>query len=227
MKHPVRGLVGLVLLTGMMAICSPSLSWAQASPSLVVTSDMACNWKLDGVEQTKLSADEANVIKTMVGEHVIQATSLDGQAKWLGTVTADSWAQKVVKIPLSDMLPYWTDPASGLTWARKDNGSDANWSQAKEYCRTLTLGGRSGWRVPTIDELWGIFDQTKTGQPGLHPKGGIHLSWPGVWSSTEGSNPDEKWAFSFYNGSRGSSKLGPTNINRALCMRGPGGSAGE
>jgi hypothetical protein len=40
------------------------------------------------------------VIKTIVGEHLIQATSLDGQAKWQVTVTADSWAQKVVKISL-------------------------------------------------------------------------------------------------------------------------------
>jgi hypothetical protein len=160
--------------------------------------------------------------RTIVGEHLIQATSLDAQAKWQGTVTADSWAQKVVKISLSDMLPFWADPATGLTWAKKDNGSDATWSQANEYCRNLRLGGRSGWRVPTVDELWGIFDQTKAGQQGLHPKGGIRVSWPGVWSSTQGNNSEEKWAFSFYNGSRGSSKLGPSNINRALCVRGSG-----
>jgi len=217
MKQAKRDRVCLLLLLGVMAI--GSRSWAQAPASLVVTSDTDCNWKLDGVEQAKLTADEANVIKTIVGEHVIQATSLDGQAKWQGTFTADSWAQKVVKISLSDTLPFWADPATGLTWARKDNGSDATWSQANEYCRNLTLGGRSGWRVPTIDELGGIFDQTKAGQPGLHAKGGIRLSWPGVWSSTQGNNSEEKWAFSFYNGSRGSSELGPSHINRALCVR--------
>jgi hypothetical protein len=220
MKHPMRDLVCLLLLLGIMAVCSRS--WAQAPASLVVTSDMDCNWKLDGVEQARLSADDANVIKTIVGEHLIQATSLDGQAKWQVTVTADSWAQKVVKISLSDRLPFWADPATGLTWAKKDNGSDATWSQANEYCRNLRLGGRSDWRLPTIDELWGIFDQTKAGQQGLHPKGGIRLSWPGVWSSTQGNNSEEKWAFSFYNGSRRSSKLGPGNINRALCVRGSG-----
>ena len=219
MKHTMRDLVGLLLLLGVVAICSRT--WGQTAASLVVTCDMDCNWTLDGVEQSRLSADEANVVKTIVGEHVIQATSLDGQAKWRGTVTADSWTQKAVKIALSDMLPFWADPATGLTWARKDNGSDATWNQANEYCRNLRLGGRSGWRVPTIDELWGIFDQTKAGQPGLHAMGGIRLSWPGVWSSTEGNNSEEKWAFSFYNGSQGSSKLGPSNINRALCVRGP------
>ena len=217
MKHPMRDLARLLLLLGVLAI--GSRSWAQAPASLVVTSDMDCNWKLDGVEQARLSADGTSVIKTNVGEHLIQATSLDGQAKWQGTVTADSSAQKVVKIPL---LPFWVDPATGLTWAKKDNGSDASWSQANEYCRNLTPGGQSGWRLPTIDELWGIFDWSKAGQQGLHPKGGIRLSWPGVWSSTEGNNSEEKWAFSFYNGSRGSNEIGPSHINRALCVRGSG-----
>ena len=216
----MRDLVGLFLLLGVMAICSRS--WGQVPASLVVISDIDCNWKLDGVEQARLSADDANVIKTIVGEHLIEATSLDGQAKWQGAVTVDSLAQKTVKIPLSDKLPFWSDPATGLTWAKKDNGSDATWSQANEYCRNLRLGGMSGWRLPTIEELSGIFDQTKAGQQGLHPKGGIRLSWPGVWSSTQGNDSEEKWAFSFYNGSRGSSKFGPSNINRALCVRGSG-----
>lgn len=123
-----------------------------------------------------------------------------------------------VKAPGS-IPPYWVDPITGLAWAKKDNGSDATFTQASEYCQTLTLGGKSGWRLPTIDELSGIFVWSKAGQPGLHPKGGISLSWPGVWSSTEGSNSEEKWAFSFYNGSRGSSEIGPGHINRALCVR--------
>jgi hypothetical protein len=220
MKHAKRDLVCLLLLLGVVAMCSRT--WAQTAASLLVICDMDCNWKLDGVEQTRLRADEVNMVKTVVGDHVIQANSLDRQAKWQGTVTADSWAQKAVRIALSDALPFWFDPATGLTWARKDNGSDATWSQANEYCQSLRLGGRSDWRIPAIDELWGIFDQTRSGQPGLHAKGGIHLSWPGVWSRTEGNNSEEKWAFSFYNGSRGSSEVGPGHINRALCIRGPG-----
>lgn len=127
-----------------------------------------------------------------------------------------------VKVPLSTASPFWVDPATGLTWAKKDNGSDATFSQASDYCQTLTLGGKSGWRLPTIDELSGIFVWAKAGQSGLHPKGGISLSWPGVWSSTEGNKAEEKWAFSFYNGSRGSSEIGAGHVNRALCVRSSG-----
>ena len=136
-------------------------------------------------------------------------------------VGPQSFAQAQAK-PQASQAQFWADPATGLTWAKKDNGSDATYSQAGEYCRNLTLGGRTGFRLPTIDELSGIFVWSKAGQPGLHPKGGISLSWPGVWSSTEGNNSDEKWAFSFYNGSRGSSEIGPGHINRALCVRSPG-----
>ncbi|MFZ0808356.1 MAG: DUF1566 domain-containing protein [Candidatus Sulfotelmatobacter sp.] len=225
MKHAMRDLVCVLLLLCVIAICPRS--WAQAPASLVVTTDMDCNWKLDGAEQPRLSVDNAKVLQTIVGEHLIEATSLDGQAKWQGTVAADSTAQKVVKIPLSNMLPFWTDPATGLTWAKKDNGSDATWNQANEYCQNLKLAGRSGWRLPAIDELWGIFDQAQAGQRGLHAKGRIRVSWPGVWSSTQGNTPEEKWAFSFYNGSRGSSEIGPGHINRALCVRSSGGSSGE
>src|ERR1700734_2487997 len=136
-------------------------------------------------------------------------------------VGPQSFAQAQAK-PQASQAQFWADPATGLTWAKKDNGSDATYSQAGEYCRNLTLGGRTGFRLPTIDELSGIFVWSKAGQPGLHPKGGISLSWPGVWSSTGGNNYDEKSAFSFYNGSRGSSEIGPGHINRALCVRSSG-----
>jgi hypothetical protein len=212
-KHAKRDLVCLLLLLGVMAI--HSRSWAQAS--LVMISDMDRNLKSDGVQQSGMNADQANVIKAKWAEH--PATLLAGQAKWQGRVAANFRAQEAAKIPHSGMPSFWADTATGLVWAKKDNGSDATWSQANEYCRNLTRSDQTGFRMPTIAELEGVFDQTKAGQHGLHPKGGIGLSGAGVWSSTPGNNSREKWAFSFYNGSKSSSKLGPSNFNRALCVR--------
>lgn len=34
----------------------------------------------------------------------------------------------------------------------------SNWSQAKEYCRSLTLNGYTDWKLPTIKELQTIVD---------------------------------------------------------------------
>jgi formylglycine-generating enzyme required for sulfatase activity len=52
----------------------------------------------------------------------------------------------------------WTDPATGLMWTKQDSGSGVSWDQAKAYCSNLRLGGFSDWRLPTIDELQGIYD---------------------------------------------------------------------
>jgi hypothetical protein len=172
MKHPKRDLICLLLLLGVMALCSRS--WAQAAP--VVPTDMDCNWKSDCIEQPGLSADNTNVIKTVAGDHLKQATSLDWPANWQERGAVDSRAQDAPKRPLPDMPLFWADTATGLTWAKKDTACDSTWSQANEYCRNLTLGGQSGWRLPTIAELWGIFEQKKARQHGLHPKAGFVLA---------------------------------------------------
>ena len=38
---------------------------------------------------------------------------------------------------------YWTDPATGLMWAARDNGRDLSWNKAVKYCRNLRVAGYS------------------------------------------------------------------------------------
>ncbi len=47
----------------------------------------------------------------------------------------------------------WTDPASGLTWQVLPPEGWMKKSAAADYCSSLTLGGQSDWRLPTIGEL--------------------------------------------------------------------------
>jgi len=54
------------------------------------------------------------------------------------------------------------DTKTNLMWAAKDNGSDINWQGAKSYCENYRGGGYTDWRMPTQDELAGLYDQTKT-----------------------------------------------------------------
>jgi hypothetical protein len=54
------------------------------------------------------------------------------------------------------------DTRTGLMWAAKDNGSNIDWANAKNYCENYRGGGYTGWRMPTQDELAGLHDQTKT-----------------------------------------------------------------
>jgi hypothetical protein len=51
-----------------------------------------------------------------------------------------------------------TDTQTGLMWADRDNGSDINWSDAYNYCSGYNQGGVSGWRMPTINELQGLYN---------------------------------------------------------------------
>jgi hypothetical protein len=53
------------------------------------------------------------------------------------------------------------DMGSGLMWAAKDNGSDINWQDAKSYCENYRGGGYTDWRMPTQDELAGLYDKAK------------------------------------------------------------------
>jgi len=50
------------------------------------------------------------------------------------------------------------DTRTNLMWAAKDNGSNINWANAKNYCENYRGGGYSGWRMPTQDELAGLYD---------------------------------------------------------------------
>jgi len=54
------------------------------------------------------------------------------------------------------------DTRTNLMWAAKDNGSGINWENAKVYCENYRGGGYSDWRMPTQDELAGLYDESKT-----------------------------------------------------------------
>jgi hypothetical protein len=46
-----------------------------------------------------------------------------------------------------------TDTKRNVMWQKSDNGKEATFEQAQEYCKNLRLGGHSDWRLPKPDEL--------------------------------------------------------------------------
>jgi serine/threonine protein kinase len=121
----------------------------------------------------------------------------------------DKWEQYVIA---------WTDPATGLMWAKNDNGSDVNWNEATNYCQKLKLDDHSDWRLPTIDELKGIYD-ANANVNGYHVKGDLHISSWWYWSSSLGNTSESAWGFTFSPGMRESFRLGDSLDARALCVR--------
>ena len=95
-----------------------------------------------------------------------------------------------------------TDTQTGLMWADSDNGSDVNWYTAESYCKGYSGGGKSGWRMPTQDELAQLYGNGAYGSV-------IKRTGWYVWASeTRGSELAalflfnigiREWAYQYYN----------------------------
>jgi len=78
---------------------------------------------------------------------------------------------------------WWPDPSSGLMWAGESSKNVMTWSEANDYCTSLHLGGDSGWRLPTLDEMKTISDYRRDSEHYyLEWKGGISAF--SAWTST-------------------------------------------
>ncbi len=111
---------------------------------------------------------------------------------------------------------YWTDPATHLTWAAKDNGYPVTWEMAKTYCANLTTAGYH-WTLPTIEQLESVYYVGENEYN--HPvKGNIKLTADYEWSSTSAGS-GSAWAFSFVVGKRGQYNSDGSDAPRALCVR--------
>lgn len=84
----------------------------------------------------------------------------------------------------ADPVTWWPDPATGLMWTGQLHAKQGllnkgamGYDEAAQYCTNLKLGGFTGWRLPTLDEVKAasqVMRQVQTGAsmflPGLiHP----------------------------------------------------------
>ncbi len=109
----------------------------------------------------------------------------DGSYQTTGAITP--WNQKISErrfvLVLDDEAVF--DRETGLVWQR-DTADDTgcNWDAAQNVCYELEIGGRMGWRLPTIDELATLIDRTQS-NPAL-PEGHFFTNVRGFyWSSTD------------------------------------------
>jgi len=223
----------------------------RAAVTLLVMCDLACNWKLDGEAKGHMDAGASAKAKVELGQHVLVAVTEDDVDQAQQIVKAEERGQTVVALELKPVREtrlraeeqardlaaeqaiekiareksskIWTDPATGLTWAKDDSYWGQTWQQATDYCRSLQLAGYTDWRLPTIDELQRIYDPN-TNVDGDHVNGNLKLTLPySEWSSSQEYASGEAWTFDFRNGWRSSYQLDIHYNNRALCVRRSGG----
>ena len=52
------------------------------------------------------------------------------------------------------------DKKTSLMWAAEESET-LNWHEAKRYCKNFRGGGYNDWRMPTVAELEGLYDENK------------------------------------------------------------------
>jgi hypothetical protein len=104
-------------------------------------------------------------------------------------------------------------------WAAKDNGRDIEWQDAKFYCENYHGGGYKDWRMPTLDELEGVYDKRKARPAACTDRNGIHIATELIdvtclclWASETNSSTDEAAIFDFGPGIRSA-----FNSQQVLC----------
>ena len=124
----------------------------------------------------------------------------------------------------------WTDPQTGLIWARRDNGQEVSRQQAIDYCRTLDYAGYKDWRLPTIAEAQTLYDPglSNAGTWGLggvnprpvywHVKGKIVLTG-GAQASDLTFDGLREQSYDFSYGRRNEDSPDFRSDHRALCVR--------
>ncbi len=81
----------------------------------------------------------------------------------------------------------YTDPSTGLMWAKQDNDKNINWVDAKTYCENYRGGGYKDWRMPTQPELAVLYAS------GAHSNKIAITGW--VWASENGESEAAYFSF--------------------------------
>jgi len=119
------------------------------------------------------------------------------------------------------------DKETGLVWEKSPIFNTQNWQSAQASCNAYPVGGRLGWRLPSIQEFASLIDPTAPSPtlPSGHPFVNIHSDI--YWSATtDANNAGNAW-FVWLNKGNGVGGGEPkTNVHYVWCVRGgPGADA--
>jgi formylglycine-generating enzyme required for sulfatase activity len=227
--RPTRSVTALLL-----ALAAPA-ALAQSS-TLLIRSDADCTLTVNAEKQGALTAGQAKAVKVNPGEQLIECTTPKARVDL--QMSIESGTQKVVNLQLQHKLQAIdsgittrysapgdgtvVDSQTGLQWAQQDNGYSINWNDAQRYCSSLSTAG-GAWRLPTMNELAGLYDASGTLTTPCGPwtckaPSQLRLTRAWFWSS-ERNGSSEACGFGLDVGDRGSAAVSAPDSVRALCVR--------
>lgn len=141
------------------------------------------------------------------------------------SVRIDNAAKRFVVLDAFDDAAV-LDKETQLVWERSPSGR-LIWPIAIQSCYGKNVGGRMGWRLPTVEELTSLVDpSTSDHLPAGHPFNNVIVGDP-YWSATTYGAPGftgNAWTVQFDIGQAG--YLGKTLDLRVWCVRGGHGYDG-
>jgi Protein of unknown function (DUF1566) len=112
------------------------------------------------------------------------------------------------------------DNETGLVWEQSPETKTVNWSAARFHCTTRKIGGRMGWRLPSVHELASLVDPSVSPGPTLpagHPFTNVQAAH--YWSATSfAGKPSHAWNVGFVMGMVHDIKV--ADSHNVWCVRG-------
>src|SRR5262245_6313883 len=105
--------------------------------------------------------------------HVALGLLLSGTLISTAEAEPPAWGQKMAaakrfKLVLDDVAVL--DKETNVVWEQSPSTSALAWLDAQFLCIDRIVGGRKGWRLPTIQELMSLMDPNNpSGNPDLPP----------------------------------------------------------
>ncbi|MGA6826177.1 DUF1566 domain-containing protein [Nitrospira sp. NS4] len=140
-----------------------------------------------------------------------------------------AWDQKLDAAMRFVVLSNWNNEAvldreTGLVWEQAPNPTQQIWDRSINQCLFSRVGGRMGWRLPSISELASLIDPSvaspgptlPVGHPFSNVSGPAKLYWS---ATTRPDEPLDAFAASFEIGAV-SAGLKASLTLRAWCVRG-------
>ena len=91
------------------------------------------------------------------------------------------------------------DRETGLVWEKSPSANTFTWLDAQGHCNRLSMGGRVGWRLPTLQDLASLKDPNAAPIPLLpagHPFTNVQAS--AYWSATtSAASSSDAWGVDF------------------------------